>query len=215
VWSGVYAVEQVTRGRVAFGTHCQNCHGADLQGGEGPTLVDTLFMRDWSGLTVRDLFDYVKAAMPEEAPSSVSDAEKLDILAFVFEKNGFPAGRDPLTADSDSLGRLLIEGKEGPTPPPVGAVVRTVGCVARESQKVWVLRQATAPVRTTLTAPAPDPSTPASGSHTLRLTGSDGLNAYEGQRVAVVGLMLRSAAGEGVNILNVTTVGPGCQDGGA
>jgi hypothetical protein len=166
-------------------------------------------------LTVRDLFDYVKAAMPEDAPGSVSDAEKLDILAFVFEKNGFPAGADPLTADGASLGRLMIEGKDGPTPPPVGAVVRTVGCVAREAQKVWVLRQATEPVRTTLTAPTSDPATPVSGSLTLRLTGSAGLTAHEGQRVAVVGLMIRSSAGDGVNVLHVTTVGPGCQDAGA
>ena len=113
-------------------------------------------MLHWSGRTVDELFEYVRKGMPEDAASQVSDADKLDILAFIFEKNGFPAGERPLTAEGLSGARILIEEKNGPTPPPTGATVRTVGCVTREGSG-WILREATDPVRTTVDPAAAQP----------------------------------------------------------
>ena len=213
VWSGIYTAGQAARGSAAFNTHCRNCHGADLRGGEGSALVDAAFMLHWSGRTVAELFEYVRRGMPEDAASTVSDEEKLDILAFIFDRNGFPAGSGPLTAEVLGGARILIEGKDGPAPPPTGATVRTAGCVAREAGE-WILRDATDPVRTTLDgAPAqpdasPSPSPP--GTAAFRLIGVSGVEAHQNQRVVVVGLMIRSPKGDSLNVLRLTPEGTDC-----
>jgi len=46
---------------------------------------------------VAAVFDYMKATMPADDPSSLKDAEYLDILAFLIQANGFPPGSRELT----------------------------------------------------------------------------------------------------------------------
>ena len=46
---------------------------------------------------VAAVFDYVKATMPADDPASLEDAEYLDILAYLIQANGFPAGARELT----------------------------------------------------------------------------------------------------------------------
>jgi hypothetical protein len=170
-------------------------------------------MLHWSGRTVGELFDYVRKGMPEDAASSVSDAEKLDVLAFIFERNGFPAGERPLTAELLGGSRILIEEKNGPAPPPTGATVRTVGCVAREGDR-WLLREATEPVRTTAdpaaVQPAANPAPSAPGTATFQLIGALGIEAHQHKRVAVIALMIRSPKGDSLNVLRVTPEESAC-----
>jgi quinoprotein glucose dehydrogenase len=214
VWSGIYSRDQAARGSVAFNTYCRNCHGSDLRGGEGSALIDAPFMLHWSGRTVAELFEYVRKGMPEDAASTVSDAEKLDVLAFVFERNGFPAGERPLTAESLSGARILIEEKNGPGPPPTGATVKTVGCVTREGDR-WLLRDATDPVRTTVDPAAPPDASLAqssAGTATFQLVGATGVEAHQNQRVSVIGLMIRSPKGDGLNVLRLTPDGASCRE---
>jgi polar amino acid transport system substrate-binding protein len=46
------------------------------------------------------VFDYIKTTMPADEPGSLRDAEYMDILAFVIQANGFPAGgRELMVAD--------------------------------------------------------------------------------------------------------------------
>ena len=217
VWSGIYSSEQASRGNAAFNTHCRSCHGTDLRGGEGSALIEAAFMLHWSGRTVAELFEYVRKGMPEDAASTVSDADKLDILAFIFERNGFPAGERPLTAEGLGGARILIEEKNGPTPPPTGATVRTVGCVMREGGG-WILRDATDPVRTTVDPAAVQPDAnltqSRAGTATFQLIGASGVEAHQNQRVAVIGLMIRSPKGDSLNVLRMTPEGTGCPASG-
>jgi mono/diheme cytochrome c family protein len=214
VWSGVFTAVQAERGASLFRQHCEACHGSELRGNEGPALVGPPFTRNWTGLTVRELFRHIRVAMPEDAPSSVSDAEKVDILAFVFQKNGFPAGTQTMTANAVELAAIAFEGQNGPEPPPTGATVLAVGCLTSVGAGTWTLTQASEPVRTTLEAvqdpDVHDASETPLGTTALRLLGVPGTNLPDGQKVAVVGFMTRAAAStqtDGINVLELSTLG--------
>jgi mono/diheme cytochrome c family protein len=216
VWSGVFSAPQAARGASLFSQHCESCHGAELRGNEGPALVGPAFMRNWTGLTVRELFRHIKVAMPEDGPTSVSDAEKADILAFIFQKNGFAVGNQPLSADLNELGTVMFEGQNGPEPPPTGATVLAAGCLTGGAGE-WTLTQASEPVRTTLEAmhdlDLPDANEKTSGTATIRLIGMPATTLKHGQRVNVVGLMTRPTAStqtDGINVLELSPLAGDC-----
>jgi len=96
------ARDQVARGRALFGQHCATCH---IPGGIGPELTpDTLAPMG----TARGLFDFVRAAMPQNAPGSLKEQEYWDILAHVLSVAGIASPGVPLgpeTADSVRLAK--------------------------------------------------------------------------------------------------------------
>ena len=69
-------------------------------------------MRDWSGSDVGSLFARTKASMPPGEPGSLSDAEYLDVVAYMLRVNDFPAGREELRAET--VGSIRVEGRSGP-----------------------------------------------------------------------------------------------------
>jgi mono/diheme cytochrome c family protein len=110
VLDGVYNDDQAARGADAFAQHCAVCHGATLGGlGEAPALVGPLFVSDFNGLTVGDLFDRVRTTMPLNAPASLGRQRYADILAFVLKSNGFPAGQRELDRRSEFLNTIAFE----------------------------------------------------------------------------------------------------------
>lgn len=110
VLDGVYTEAQAARGAEAFAQHCALCHGATLGGlGEAPALVGPVFVSDFNGLTVGDLFERVRTTMPLNAPASLGRERYTDILAFVLKSNGFPAGQTELYRRSEFLSSIAFE----------------------------------------------------------------------------------------------------------
>ena len=110
VWDGVYTEEQATHGGMAYSEKCAQCHAADLSGGEmAPALAGPDFKSNWSGLSVDDLFERIKVSMPGDDPGSLSRQQTADILAFVFSRNGFPAGKSELVREAEILKQIMIE----------------------------------------------------------------------------------------------------------
>src|SRR5262245_1186295 len=107
VWQGVYTDAQAARGRSEYEANCIRCHRG------GPRTGDE-FRRDWSGSEVEALFNQIKASMPSDAPSSLSDAAYLDIVTYVLQVNAFPGGAGELRAGA--LKGIRIEGRTGPDP---------------------------------------------------------------------------------------------------
>ena len=107
VWDGVYTVDQARRGAEAYERSCAECHGADLGGGDmAPSLAGVEFVYNWHGFSARDLFERLRVSMPPAQPNSVSRQEKADILAFILEVNGMPAGDTELAARAAPLGAI-------------------------------------------------------------------------------------------------------------
>src|SRR5215467_10635461 len=153
VLDGVYSEAQAKRGQTAFLEKCASCHGQNLEGTngsavevDGSPLVGTSFIENWREDDLGELFKFIQTSMPREAAATASDAEKLDILAFILQRNEFPAGTSDLTADS--VGKIMLLGKGGPKPLPSMTAIRAVGCLLLTSPGAWNLSRASEPART-------------------------------------------------------------------
>ena len=77
-----------------------------------PPLARARFVRVWEGRSLATLFEYTRATMPEDNPSSLTAQENIDVMAYVLSVGGMPAGDDELQPDPRSLARVVI----GPRP---------------------------------------------------------------------------------------------------
>jgi cytochrome c len=87
----------VERGKTVFAEQCAACHGADGQGGVGDRLVGgqgTLATAKpvrtvgsyWPYAPT--LFDYIRRAMPQNAPQSLSNEDVYAVSAYILHLNG-------------------------------------------------------------------------------------------------------------------------------
>lgn len=108
----------VEEGRVLYEVQCLVCHGPT--GAEGPNdrLVPAGEWRQWpQGRTVggywpyaTTLFDYVRRAMPQTTPGSLSDDQVYAVSAYVLHLNGLlPADA---TLDSASLAAVEMPARD-------------------------------------------------------------------------------------------------------
>ena len=110
VWDGAFTADQAKRGAEAYMKNCSECHQAELSGdGFAPALAGSDFMNAWNGLTVGDLFDRIRVSMPPGKESSVSNAEKMDIVAHILSVNKFPAGNTELPPQLEAAKQIKFE----------------------------------------------------------------------------------------------------------
>ncbi len=110
VRDGVFTDEQAKRGRAAYSDHCLECHGRDLRGDvENRPLTGGEFFSNWEGLPVSVLFERVHNTMPGDKPGTLSRQLVADILAFVFQFDGLPAGKNELDTRTEILQQIRIE----------------------------------------------------------------------------------------------------------
>lgn len=97
---GGFTVEQAAAGWTVYGRECGECHGADLDGMEGPALRGTEFLNGWAGRTTNELFEYMRDQMPPGIGGSLSDQVYLNLVAYLLDANGAWPGDAPLTANA-------------------------------------------------------------------------------------------------------------------
>jgi alcohol dehydrogenase (cytochrome c) len=97
---GFFTDAQATRGAAVYAASCAQCHAANLQGQAGPALVGATFKASYASGTAGQLYDFIKAQMPADAPGSLSEQKYLDVSAYLLQKNGYPAGSSELTTAS-------------------------------------------------------------------------------------------------------------------
>lgn len=114
---GVFSAAQASRGKATYAVFCAGCHADDLAGTNSgdsgaPPLKHDRFMR---GSTAGALYTKIKRSMPLDAPGSLKDTDVLELVAFLLDANGFPAGTVDLPADVRALDQIRIE--SGPVRP--------------------------------------------------------------------------------------------------
>ena len=212
IWDGSYTAEQAERGKAAYAKHCSGCHGEDGKGGKSTPLVGDLFMMHWESKSVEELFHKTRDTMPRGGPATVSDKDKLDIVAYVLQQNSFPAGTTDLT-DEPRLATLQIMPKDGPSPPRTGSMVEATGCLEGEGSE-WKLTNATPPRTTSLSAPA-------SGQQAANGSAEGGVTvplisvfprptAHVGHKMRAKGLFVKNAAGDRINVTSLEMVAEIC-----
>jgi mono/diheme cytochrome c family protein len=106
---GVYTAAQAQRGEAAYTKNCVSCHGPDLMGLDtAPSLTGPEFTASWTDQSADDLQERIRVSMPADKPGSLSRTDVADIIAFLFAKDGFPAGSTELPAASDELKAIKI-----------------------------------------------------------------------------------------------------------
>jgi S-disulfanyl-L-cysteine oxidoreductase SoxD len=108
VADGVYNQDQAKRGRSAYDAKCASCHDG---GTMGPELWGDAFQAQWENKYVREFFNRIQTTMPEDAPGTMSENDVLDVVAYVLQTNGFPAG-DKAIASASALATMKFVRKK-------------------------------------------------------------------------------------------------------
>jgi hypothetical protein len=222
VLDGVYSDAQAARGAAIFGAKCAGCHeGADV---DGPPLELDPFIDRWREDSLQPLFTFLKTKMPQDAPGSLTEANYLDLLSAILQKNMFPAGSQELS--TGALAGTLLVGREGPKPLPTNAMVLGVGCFTAGANDTFTLANASSLARTQSgdeTNPEEIKSSAARplGSLTFRLQNLaelPGFNAdnVKSKKVQAKGVLVRQAAGgdrnnaDRINVLSLEVLASAC-----
>lgn len=100
---GIYTKAQADGAKAQFDKICAECHAftvaAKKQAADLP-LGDEPFLKKWEGKTIDELVSVIVLTMPNDGSAVVTEAEALNLMAYVLQQNGMPAGTTPLTKES-------------------------------------------------------------------------------------------------------------------
>ncbi len=111
----------VAQGEVVFAANCQSCHGDrgvgkpndPLAGGQGTLAANTAPIKTvgsfWPYATT--LFDYVRRAMPLNAPKSLTDDQVYAVCAYILQLNDIIGTNE--TMDARSLPAVRMPNRDG------------------------------------------------------------------------------------------------------
>lgn len=102
-----YTEPQARRGQRAFRQVCSDCHYTSEF--KGPVFTDV-----WARRTARDLYRELRRTMPDDNPGGLPRQTYVDVMAYILELNGYPAGPDELPPDDEVLDSFRL------TPPEQG-----------------------------------------------------------------------------------------------
>ena len=226
VWDGVYTAAQAARGQSVYNTSgavprsaCSDCHSEDLTGARGPALAGAPFMDSWSEDNLSSLFTMIKTDMPRNDRGTLSDTQYLDIVAYIFQVNGFPAGTEELPLDTDAQKSLQIEGKDGPAPIADFSLVKAVGCLVQDPDSSWLLINVAKLLRTrdgnvSQGAALEDAKAMALGTQTFHLMDTytvPNIDVHEGQRMEAKGTINRVPEGDRIHLNSLQMVASSCE----
>ncbi len=113
--AGVYAPAQAQAGQEIFEATCiGGCH--NMADHRGPA-----FKLRWDGHLVWELFSTIYEKMPKDDPGSLSEADAINLVAYLLKLNGLPPGKDQLATDAAVLRKIKIELPAGGNPRPAGS----------------------------------------------------------------------------------------------
>jgi S-disulfanyl-L-cysteine oxidoreductase SoxD len=117
VWDSVYTAAQATRGDSLYRVTCSKCHGATLAGGttdtgdEAPPLAGPVFLANWNGMSLGEVYEKVRNGMPPDNPKTIDPKVIVDVMAYMMSQNKFPAGASELPVEIDKLREIKIASK--------------------------------------------------------------------------------------------------------
>jgi|SRR5581483_2751846 len=107
--SGYYTIDQAAAGADIYQAKCSKCHGAQMEGYIGPSLRGHAFQVITSRESSADrLLLIISRNEPQDNPGGLSDEQDADVMAYILQINGYPAGKEKLSAESSHLRELLL-----------------------------------------------------------------------------------------------------------
>lgn len=99
--TGVYTKAQANAGKIAYDLECTLCHAPR-------EFFGPVFQRRWLTPPVGGIFVHIMNTMPQDAPGSLSPTQVANIVAYILELNGHPAGDRPLPTALDQLSQIRL-----------------------------------------------------------------------------------------------------------
>ena len=99
IWDGVYTAEQAGRGEEVASAVCFACHSES-------EWTRPLFLGAWNGRPVAGLWQLIEDTMPYDSPGGLTDQEYTDVVSYMLELNGVPAGTTELPVDRAALATI-------------------------------------------------------------------------------------------------------------
>ena len=221
VLDGVFSDAQARRGQAAYTAHCSICHGDVLEGVSAPELTGKHFLERWREDTLDNIYNFIRENMPfGRAPDAkrIPDNDYLDILTHILNVNGYRSGATDLRPDL--LENVMLVGKDGPQPVPDGSLVITVGCLSQSRDGVWVLFNATEPVRTRRSTTSTPAELSASsqkrlGALIFRLADLEAVpnfapDSHKGQKMQAKGYLTRQSKAERISLSSIAMLDSAC-----
>ena len=100
--AGAYTAAQAVRGETVYRARCSSCHAATAYTGE-------TFTQQWIGRSAYDMVNLLRRTMPNDDPGGLPKQQYVEVVAYLFRLNGYPAGSVALPADDAALRRVRIE----------------------------------------------------------------------------------------------------------
>jgi mono/diheme cytochrome c family protein len=216
-WDGVFTTAQAERGKTNFlSGRCGGCHQLDLSGDRGPALKGDDFLAHWENGSLNSLFDKIKETMPPNGANEVTDDAKADIVAYLLQSNGFPAGKAELRAEAETLGIIDIVRKGQTTTIPNFSLVQVVGCLTQGANNAWALTSTSDPALTrdeeATAAALKAAETKALGAQTFQLVSVVPFkpDAHKGHKMEARGLLYRDQTDARLNLTSLQMLGASC-----
>src|SRR5262245_22638022 len=218
IWQGIYTTAQAERGKAVFNTTCLRCHGEDLAGNAAPALKGDRFQSSWGGDVIDSLFTKVRDTMPPNFGTILDDQVKLDIVTYILQTNGFPAGTTELKVGSSDVATVQILKKDEQASVQNFSLVQAVGCLATGPNNTWMLMRTADPVTTRDDAPSERGLASAAsrplGTRTFRLISVAPFKpeSHAGQKMEARGLIYNEPGDERINLTSLRATGGNCSE---
>ena len=95
----IYSKAQADGAKAQFGKICAECHPFDEAGKKKPKdvpLGGETFFENWTGRSVGEIASTIALTMPNDGSATVTEEEARNLVAYILQQNGFPAGPKPL-----------------------------------------------------------------------------------------------------------------------
>jgi mono/diheme cytochrome c family protein len=99
----VYTKAQADGAKAQFEKLCASCHAFTVAAKAKPKdlpLGDEPFFESWSGRPLSEMISIIALTMPNDGSAVVTDQEAVDLVAYILQQNGFPAGSTPLSKET-------------------------------------------------------------------------------------------------------------------
>ena len=217
IWQGIYTTAQAERGKTVFNTTCLRCHGEDLAGTTAPALTGDRFMATFGNETVDRLFIKIRDTMPPNFGTILDDGAKIDIVSYILQTNGYPAGPRELRPAAPELTAIEILRKGEQASVTNFSLVETVGCLTKGPNDAWLLINSAEPAATRDDAPDPAALSAAAakplGRGKLRLLSAAPHDpaSHQGHKMEARGLIYQDPADARITLTSLRMVGS-CAD---
>jgi polar amino acid transport system substrate-binding protein len=108
----LYTADQASKGSQAYTQSCAKCHAPSLEGQSagfaGPALKGADFADPSYDFHISDIFNFVSNLMPADAPGTLTHDEDVEIMAFILQQNGYPAGSKELVFEQAQKSKVAI-----------------------------------------------------------------------------------------------------------